>query len=65
MCHEGIELAKKVEEEKEEDLEEAEDQWYATIFNYQDTMQENVHFHQRPVCIFVHQIMTQNNVRHY
>jgi hypothetical protein len=46
MHHEGIELATEVEEEKEEALEEVEDQWYATIVNNQDTMQENVHFHQ-------------------
>jgi hypothetical protein len=33
MRHEGIELVTKVEEEKEEALEEAEDHWYATIVN--------------------------------
>jgi hypothetical protein len=33
MHHEGIELATKVEEEKEEALEEVEYQWYATIVN--------------------------------
>jgi hypothetical protein len=40
--HEEIELAIEVEEEEEEALEEEEDQWYATIFNNLDTMQENV-----------------------
>jgi hypothetical protein len=45
MHHEDIKLATEVEEEQEETLEEAEDQWYATTFNNQDTMQENVHSH--------------------
>jgi hypothetical protein len=57
MRHEGIELATKVEEEQEEALEEVEDQWYTTIFKNRDTMQENVHFHLRRVCIVAHQIM--------
>jgi hypothetical protein len=58
MHHEDIELAIVVEKEEEEALEEAEDQLYATIVNNQDTMQENVHFHLRHVCIVAHQIMT-------
>jgi hypothetical protein len=65
MHCEEIELATEVEEEEEEALEEAEDQWYATTVNNQDTMQENVHFHLRHVCIVVHQIMTQKTVPHY
>ena len=65
MRHEGIKMATKLEEEQEEDLEEAEDQWYAAIVNNQDTMQKNVHFHLRHVCIVAHQIMTQKNVLHY
>jgi hypothetical protein len=43
---EEIELATEVEDEQEEALEEVEDQWYVTIVNNQDIMQENVHFHQ-------------------
>ena len=64
MHHKQIELDTQVEEEEEEEeaLEEAEDQWYDTIVNNKDTMQENSHFHQRHVCIVVHQIMTQKNV---
>ena len=58
MHHKGIELATDVEEYKKEALEEAEDQWYTTIVNNQDTMQENVHLHRGPVCIVTHQIMT-------
>jgi pyruvate/oxaloacetate carboxyltransferase len=54
-----------VEDEVEEALEEAEDRWYAITVNNQDTMQENVHFHLRHVCIVAHQIMTQKIVRHY
>jgi hypothetical protein len=46
-------------------LEEAKDRWYAIIVNNHDTMQENVHFHLRHVCIVVHQIMTQKIVQHY
>jgi hypothetical protein len=61
MHREGIELAKEVEEEKEEALERLEDQLYVTIVNKKETTQENAHFHQRPVCIFGHQIMTQKN----
>jgi hypothetical protein len=45
MHHEEIKLATKVEDEVEEALEEAEDQWYAIISNKQDTMKENVYFH--------------------
>ena len=55
--HERIELAIEMEEEKEEALEEVMDQWYATIVNNQDTMQENSHFHVRTLCIFMHQFM--------
>jgi hypothetical protein len=51
MHHEEIKLAIEVEEEEYEALEEAEDQWYATTVSKQDTMQENVHFHLRCVCI--------------
>jgi hypothetical protein len=65
MHHEEIEMVTEVEEEEEEALEEAEDQWYSIIFNNQDTMQENFHFHQRRVCIFVHHIMKHNNVPQY
>jgi hypothetical protein len=50
---------------EEEALEEAEDQWYVTTINNQDTMQENVHFHLRHVCIVTHQIMIQKIVQHY
>ena len=52
-------MATEVEEEKDEALEKEEDQWYSTIVNNQDTMQENLHFHLRHVCIVAHQIMTQ------
>jgi hypothetical protein len=55
-------MATKVKVDKEEALEEIEDQWYVTIVNNHDTMQENVHFHQQPVCIVAHQIMTRKNV---
>ena len=65
MHQEEIELAIEVEEKQEEALEEVEDQWYVTIVNNWDIMQENVHFHQRLVCIVTHQIMTQKNVWHY
>jgi hypothetical protein len=44
MHQEEIEMDTEVEEEEEEVLEEAEDYWYATTVNNQDTMQENVHF---------------------
>jgi hypothetical protein len=56
---------REVEEEEEEALEETEDQWYATNFNNQDTMQENFHFHLQHLCIVAHQIMTQKNFLHY
>ena len=56
MHREGIELDIEVDEEQEEALEEVEDQWYTTIFKNHDTMQENVHFHLRRVCIVMHQI---------
>jgi hypothetical protein len=46
MCREGIELDKEAKDEQEEALEEVKDQWYVTTVNNQDTMQENVHFHQ-------------------
>jgi hypothetical protein len=62
---EEIEMAIEVEDEEEEALEEAEDRWYVTNVNNQDTMKENVHFHLRHVCIVAHQIMTQKTVRHY
>jgi hypothetical protein len=39
-------LSIEAEDKKEEALEEVEDQWYVTTINNQDTMQENVHFHQ-------------------
>jgi len=58
-------MGTKVEEEKEEALEEVEDQWYATTVNNQETMQENAHFHLQHVCIVVHQIMTRENALHY
>jgi hypothetical protein len=58
MHHEGIEMDTYVEEEKEEALEEVEDQWYVTIVNNQDIMQENAHFHQCLVCIVMYRIMT-------
>ena len=54
MHHEEIELAIEVEEEEDEALEEADDQWYATTVNNKDTMQENVHFHRRPIYILSH-----------
>jgi hypothetical protein len=63
--HEEIELATEVEEEEEGALEEPEDQWYATIFNKQDTMKENFHFHLQHVCFFSHHIITQKNFLHY
>jgi hypothetical protein len=46
-------------------LEEAEDYWYATTVNNQDTIKENAHFLPWHVCIVAHQIMTQKNVLHY
>jgi hypothetical protein len=52
-----------VENALEEVLDEVEDQWYVTIVKNWDIMQGNVHFHQQLVCILVHQIMTQKNVR--
>jgi hypothetical protein len=51
-----------VEDEPEEVSDEVEDQWYVTIVNNQDIMQENVHFHQQLVCIVVHRTMIQRNV---
>ena len=51
---EEIKLATEVKDEVEEALEEAEDRWYAMTVNDQDTMQENVHFHLRCVCIVMH-----------
>jgi hypothetical protein len=60
-----IERATEVEDEQEEVLEEVEDQWYVTTFKNWDIMQENVHFHQRLVCIVVHRIMTWKNVLRY
>jgi hypothetical protein len=65
MRQEEIEHATEVEDELEEVLDEVEDQWYVTIVNNQDIMQENVHFHQQLVCIVAHRTMIQRNVRHY
>jgi hypothetical protein len=62
MHHGDIELATEVEDEVEEALEEAEDQWYVITFNNQDTMHKNVHSHLRHVCIVAHQIMTHKTV---
>jgi hypothetical protein len=65
MHHEEVELDTKVEEEEEEALEEAKNQWYATTVNKQGIMKDNFHFHLRCVCIVTHQIMKQKNVLHY
>jgi hypothetical protein len=65
MHHKEIELATEVEEEEEEALEEAEDQWYATTVNNQDIIQENFHSHLHRVCIVAHHIMTRKNALHY
>jgi hypothetical protein len=60
-----MELATKVEDEVEEVLEEAEDQWYAITVNNQETMQENFHFQLRHVCIVMHSTMTHKTIQNY
>jgi hypothetical protein len=62
MHREEIELATKVEDEVEEDLEEVEVYKCATTSNNEDTMQGNVHLHMQHVCIFAQQTMTQKIV---
>jgi hypothetical protein len=42
MRREEIEQATEVEDEPEEDSDEVEDQWYVTIVNNRDIMQENL-----------------------
>jgi hypothetical protein len=55
--------------EEQDELEEvsnvAKDLSHVTISSNQDIMHESVHFHQRLVCIFVHQTMIWRTVRHY
>jgi hypothetical protein len=62
MHREEIKLATEVEDDQYEDLEEVEDQWYVTIVNNQDTMQENFHFHQQLACIVEYGTMIWKNV---
>jgi ribosomal protein S18 len=60
-----INIGTKVEDEVEEALKYVEDKWYSITIKNQGTMQENVHFHLRHVCIVTHKIMTQKIVQYY